>query len=271
VQIAQQYKKRDKIVHKMKRDGLVEQNAATGEEKRVSRREHDINLKESATNEPISEHGTEKSEKARRSVSSEKRIHSENEDIAPSDDSKINTRDEISTSESHSSSTPKRKKRKQQSINTGESESIPTSDISETGSDAPVSSRLQEDRGRLKFGEDVPDDTDIKKHPVQKRTKYTKKFSEDATKSETVSDNPTTPKSSRLQFSSDEMTPADRKLSKLKGKAEKADVKLERHRESCPLSAEYGLNAPSTKIRERLSTSCILRRKPCRRVLRKNP
>ncbi|MGL6200437.1 MAG: CD1108 family mobile element protein [Lachnospiraceae bacterium] len=233
MQIAQQYKKRDKIVHKMKRDGLVEQNAATGEEKRVSRREHDINLKESTTNEPILEHGTEKSKKTHRSVPSENGIHSENENTAPSDDSKINTGDEISPSDNHSTNTPKRKKRKQQSIHNQESKS-PTSDISETGSDAPVSSRLQEDRGRLKFGEETPADTDIKKRPVQKRTKYTQKFSDDAVKSENVSDNPTTPKSSRLQFSSDEMPPADRKLSKLKGKVQKADVKLEKARGKLP-------------------------------------
>ena len=50
--ISLEYDKRDKKVHKMTRDGLAEQNLATGEETRISDRERDFNLQKAQ--EPVS-------------------------------------------------------------------------------------------------------------------------------------------------------------------------------------------------------------------------
>ena len=52
----QEFRSRDKKVHKMSRDGLVEQNRTTGEEQRVSQRLEDVSFEKDRPQEQAAGH-----------------------------------------------------------------------------------------------------------------------------------------------------------------------------------------------------------------------
>lgn len=116
----------------------------------------------------------------------------------------------------------------------GENPENPTQN--DTG-EAPKAPRAKERQKRLHFSEEQPQG-DTGRKPVQHGTKYQQKFTPDAAKPAKDGGAPETPvmpdKDSKLRFTDEEQTPADKKLSKLKGKAEKADRKLEKARGKLP-------------------------------------
>jgi murein DD-endopeptidase MepM/ murein hydrolase activator NlpD len=213
----ERFKMRDKKIHKITRDGLVERNKATGEESRISQREQDFKLRDRLV-----------------------------------DDGMVRDRASASGRGSHSqrrSQAPPSQELRQDEAPSRNDESlmgISGADIALSQDTLPNMPHTVERPGRLQFDFSAPD-SPAGKRPSQHDTKHLKQFhsskSEGAIGSKGQATSPlrdfsegdVVGKSSRLQFGEDEIPP---KTDSPKGGCAKPNKRLEKSRLKAERSAQ---------------------------------
>ena len=274
----QKLKSRDKVTRKMSRDGLVERNAATGAEENISKRAENVDLRgKKPEQKTLSQVGTKRDnlkakqrksirEYAKQSDNVEKTEsaaqHSdmpEQEDLRQIIDSGDVVSDaEISNESEQPTSAPDAPKPK--STNRRKQHQRPVSE-----NPLPAQADMQTD-GDVKNapGKNAPDK---KKPPPEARTEnaspvQSEKRQLDSGSADAAMPTPDAPapelksdKSRKLQFSTDEVTPAkpqNRKLNKAQKQAERTSRKLEKAKSKLP--AKKKLRTPSQSLPHRRAT-----------------
>lgn len=232
----QMFKGRGKQTHKMTRDGLVERNEATGEEKRISQREQDFDLRESAPQE--------------RSLLPDRAILHRGQSSRHSQPLPEGRQKESAIQQSYGGEEFER----DVSIENSSNASPKTANRPETTDmDQPLPSVLKaQDKGKKQpetphnHTENAPLDShsqlplagttssNLGKKKQQHGTMYHQKFTQGAAKP--GGDDASSPSQNRLQFTEDEKVSEniDRKLNRAQKHAEKADAKLSKAKEKLP-------------------------------------
>lgn len=263
--ISRKFQKRDKKVHKMTRDGLVERNEATGEEQRISQRGQDFNLRTGQPPRDIPAGGSVRQAIQENTGRDRYTRRQQPRDTAAGFEDASGIRQDGVPDGCPPAATHQ----------PAEAPGLP--EASHASEDfRPDASRLVDNRAdtrqkarpeRLRFDESKPPPSGLK--PKQRGTEYQRRFTEetDAGASASAKDSVASggdsrhssgsapPKKSKLAFSGDELPP-DKRLEKAKYRAEKSAVKLEKARKKLPTKRKIRLNkefdAETGKPRRRL-------------------